>query len=154
MGKPKLFPVKVPWQVALSVPSLSFETRDFGAPTAEFRATFIKSTFDKYEKIVRVQFGGLRFIQIRFAMIEGRSIDENRYDWSEVSSVDIRLLNGVERDQYFKSFDHSWIESSFCPDPGFYIVNRLDGAKSNTYLLLGEDISVRVRAETFTWSLV
>lgn len=152
-SKPKLIPIRVPWQVSPSVPALELFVSEVEAPTrVSANVNFLNDGFGRMERVV-VSFG--RSVHARFmpSWSDKEVVREVDYDWSAVPAH-----SGVA-DPNENPFLQRWREQGTCPDSGFYEVGNSNWLlEVNTrrplrhFLILGHDAYIEVLAKDWEWT--
>lgn len=178
--KPKAIPVHVPWNVVLAVPVLSIQVIEQNSVKVSFEADFgpLDPYTGKRSKEARIEYPEDRppiihnpdrnkFVEITFpfttdvrinpALMEGRVIDHDAFDWSE-----LKMRWDEQEDIYINLRDHIqlWYELEASPLPGMYSIEPSVWLQSKRkrdrkhYMILGEDMWIEVLAEEWSWKLV
>lgn len=151
--KPKLIPVKVPWEICPSTPHLQLSVAETEEPTRVWAYV----NFPKKEMIrIVMSFGRSLYAHFAHSWSDSEVVREDHYDWSAVPDLD---LDNLESSQ--KEFWTNWEKLGVCPDPNMYKVagslwlsEVQDNRPLQHFLILGHDAYVEVLAEDWTWEMV
>src|SRR5262249_52922463 len=155
MPKPRLIPIKVPWQVSPSVSRLRLSVAESEEPTRVWADVNTLREKGAEAKRIIVSFG--RALRARFspAWSDAEVIREGHFDWSAVPKLDLEDLNKAQSE-----FQRSWRETGECPDSGFYEVegslwasDERARASLRHFLIVGNDAFVEVLADAWEWEV-
>lgn len=143
-SKPRLIPVKVPWQVCPSTPFLRLTTFESGGPTevklvgyfalekqeesirgfesalvvgSPYDLNLSQTKKDSPFQLLKLTFEDGIWVKMSPSYADLEVIDESSYDWSALA---YRYELGQDPDQWFRRFQEEWHRTSLCPNPRMY----------------------------------
>jgi len=154
--KPKLLPMKVPWQISPSVSDLQLRVSETaGAISILANVNFFH---DDKADTKRLELSFNRSLHARFSpsWSDSEVIREDDFDWALVPAIDPSSIEESQRD-----FFSAWSTSGVCPDCGMYQIldspwgDEIKGERAlRHYLVTGHDGFIEVLADNFEWNIV
>lgn len=164
--KPKLVPVKVPWQVSPSTPNLQLAALESSSfcevklvayfALGEEKIGMLDNVPSDFFQCLKLTFEGEIWIKMSPAYEDINVIDESIYDWSAVT---FRYTPRQDPERWIQQFRNEWRRTFLCPNPRMYEVEwsswleetGIENHESKHYLILGHDAYIEILAETWKW---
>ncbi|MEP7285989.1 MAG: hypothetical protein ABI947_09495 [Chloroflexota bacterium] len=168
-NKPKLTPVKVPWQISSAVPAVKLTVYAEARVVIEFAAiiwheakgakqSVEDKTYDQFEERIIVTFEHAFWVRVHPTISDAEPIDYEKYDTSALGPLHI---NSKEAYTYLDEYRTKWLTSGICPDSGMYEVEGSDWIPSEDaflkdgykhYLLVGQELYYDIFGKKWQWS--